>query len=520
MKSSTLRTFQTVHTWTGLVAGFALFVAFYAGALSVFHDDIALWQNPPWRAAGADVSLDTLARRMVEAHPQARDDFGLVLAPRGTTQAPYAYWVQDGEARFATAAAIAAPSTGDPARGSLADFVYALHYSLGIPTVGLYLMGVVSLLYGLALVSGLIIHLPQLLGDLFALRAGRNLKRLWQDAHNAIGVLSLPFHLIFAVTGAILCLSTLALAALNPLAFDGKLSEAYARATTTAPARPAGGAAAPMLPPETLVERARAAALRTGVSSFEPDYIHYMHYGDRNAVVEVRGLSQRTLGTFGTVALDGADGTVLSVHVGARQDANGIVNSSMYALHFGSFGGRAVQWLYGLLGLAGAFLFYSGNLLWIESRRRRRHAEQPRRVRAMARATVGVCVGSCLGISAAFVATLLAGALGADPALPQQWACYGGFALACLYAGLRPVPRATPELLLATALLTALAALLDLARNAGVWLQPWSHATAAVFAVDLAGLALAAGFAGLARASWRRARHGEPNHVWALAAEG
>ena len=43
MKASTLRTFTTVHTWTGLLAGFALFIAFYAGALTMFfHYDRAL----------------------------------------------------------------------------------------------------------------------------------------------------------------------------------------------------------------------------------------------------------------------------------------------------------------------------------------------------------------------------------------------------------------------------------------------------------------------------------------------
>ena len=44
--SLTLRTFTTVHTWVGLVAGFALFVAFYAGAITVFHHDLPLWQSP------------------------------------------------------------------------------------------------------------------------------------------------------------------------------------------------------------------------------------------------------------------------------------------------------------------------------------------------------------------------------------------------------------------------------------------------------------------------------------------
>jgi uncharacterized iron-regulated membrane protein len=55
-----------------------------------------------------------------------------------------------------------------------------------------------------------------------------------------------------------------------------------------------------------------------------------------------------------------------------------------------------VQWLYFLLGLGGAFLFYSGNLLWIESRRKRRQVEQGRAQLVMARATVGICLGVCV----------------------------------------------------------------------------------------------------------------------------
>lgn len=517
MKSSTIRTFQTVHTWTGLVAGFALFVAFYAGALTVFHDDIAAWQNPPWRSAqDAGVALDELIDRLLAQHPSARDDFGIVL-PSDRAHAAYAYWQENGLTRFASASQMARPS--DIARsGDLADFVYALHDSLGLPVVGLYLMGIVSLLYGLALVSGLLIHLPQLLKDLFALRIGHNLKRLWQDAHNAIGVLSLPFHIIFALTGAIFCLFGATLLALNTIAFDGKLFDAYAQAVATAPTLAISGEPATMLEPAQLIARARTAALATGVSSFEPDYLHYTHYGDRHAVVEVRGLSQHTLGTYGTVALAGSDGQLLATQVGARHSLNAISYSALYGLHFGSFGGRTVRWLYFVLGLAGAFLFYSGNLLWIESRRKRRHLEQPRRTRIMARATIGVCVGTCLGISGAFASTLASAHLGIDAALPQQVACYGLFLAACAYALLRPIPRAAVELLAATAALTIATAILDLLANLAVWTATWMPGTASVFGVDLTGIALGIVFACLARAAARRARQGDPHSVWALPA--
>lgn len=516
MKAATIRRFQTVHTWTGLLAGFALFVAFYAGALTVFHDEIVAWQNPPWRAApDARVSTDALIESLLAHHPETRGDFGIVLPDGGGSA--YAYWLDKGAARFATASQMDAPAA-EAGDGNLADFVYALHDSLGLPVVGLYLMGLVSVLYGLALVSGFLIHLPQLLGDLFALRAGRNLKRLWQDAHNAIGVLSLPFHVIFALTGAIFCLSAITLFALNTISFDGKLFGLFAQATATAPATHASGVASAMLPPEQLRARARIAALAEGVTRFDPSYLHYTHYGDRNAVVEVLGLSQHTLGTYGTVALSARDGSVLAMHVGDAQDANQLSWSALYALHFGNFGGDTVRWLYFVLGLAGAFLFYSGNLLWVESRRKRRHADQPLRTRVMARATVGVCIGSCLGISGAFGAALACSQLGIDAAVPQRVACYGLFLAACAWACARPVARAAAELLGATAVLTAAVAIADLVGNAGHWMQPWTPATRAVLGVDLTGIVLAIAFAGLARAALRRGRDGDPHSVWALPA--
>jgi uncharacterized iron-regulated membrane protein len=78
--------------------------------------------------------------------------------------------------------------------------------------------------------------------------------------------------------------------------------------------------------------------------------------------------------------------------------------TSFFALHFGSFGGTPLAWIYFLQGLAGAFLFYTGNLLWVESRRKaqRQSAQavsQKRSIMLMAAATVGVCLGCIGGIS-------------------------------------------------------------------------------------------------------------------------
>src|SRR5690606_10211094 len=88
----------------------------------------------------------------------------------------------------------------------LAELVDILHRTAGVPgdmDIGMGFMGVVSMLYAVALVSGVIVLLPTLVKDFFAVRLGRNLKRMWLDAHNVVGIVSLPFHLIMALSGVV-----------------------------------------------------------------------------------------------------------------------------------------------------------------------------------------------------------------------------------------------------------------------------------------------------------------------------
>lgn len=438
--SQTLRTFTTVHTWVGLVAGFALFVAFYAGALTLFHHDLPLWQTPHAVDTPA-ASLDDAQRLLdgvLERHPAARAHVGMTF-PGGDHPQPIAYW-QDAKGTWLYAWLDHYDGSVTPPQTGLAELVNELHYSLGLPVAGTYLMGIVSLLYGVALLSGLVIHLPRLLGDLFALRPGRNLKQMWQDAHNVIGVLSLPFHLMFAVTGALLCLILLQMAALNPLIFDGNLLQAVPAAMDTAPIREPSGQPGDDTNLRMLHARAIEVARAQGVADFEPAFLKLAHAGDANATIEITGESGGTLGPLGAVGLDAASGRLLSSQLPGQRDANHATLSAAYALHFGEFGNGVVVWLYFLLGLGGAFLFYSGNLLWIESRRKRRQVEQGRAQINMARATVGVCIGLCVAISASFV-----GAQVLEQVAPQavdhgiRWICFVTWGVCALWAGRRCV---------------------------------------------------------------------------------
>ena len=158
--------------------------------------------------------------------------------------------------------------------------------------------------------------------------------------------------------------------------------------------------------------------------------------------------------------------------------------------------------------------------MWIESRRKRRQAEQGRAQLWMARATVGVCIGVCVAISVAFIATQLlqSPALsGVGLAFGVNAACFATWALCALWAALRPPIRAAQELLWAAAFTTALIPVAHGVVTGAWW---WTSAAAgqwSLFAIDAGAIAMAAGFAWLARVTARRMRAGEANSVWALA---
>lgn len=512
--SRTLRTFTTLHGWVGVVAGFALFVAFYAGAITVFQQPLQRWASMHDAGALPTATIgdaQSLLDQVLARHPAARTHVGMTF-PGSDYAVMSAYWQDaDGTWQFATAG----DATGGPEEpgAALPELVNELHYALGAPPWGTWLMGLVALLYGVALVSGVVIHLPTLVGHLFALRPGHNLKRFWQDAHNVIGVFSLPFHMLFAITGAVLCLLLVAMLALNPLVFRGQLMTASGAAMNTAPVRAASGHAEPLLPLSRLRQRAVEVAAEQGVTGFRPTYLKLANAGDAHAVIEITGISARGLGA-GAVALDATDGRALATQLPGHRDANHATLATAYALHYGDYGNAVVPWLYFLLGVGGSFLFYSGNLLWIEKRRKRRQPAQGRAPLAMARATVGVCIGLCVAVSASFVAAQLLPALGLDDRYTYG-VCFVTWAACLGWACRRPPIRAARHLLWLAAAMTAVVPLVH-GVTTGWW--PWHSLAAAqpdLAGVDLVALAMACGFAALARSAARRARHGTACSVWA-----
>jgi uncharacterized iron-regulated membrane protein len=317
-------------------------------------------------------------------------------------------------------------------------------------------IGLVSLAYGLALLSGIVVLLPSLVKDLFYLRLGRNLKRMWLDVHNLLGVTSLPFHIVIAISAAVFGLHDLVYLAQDRFIYREGLRATVARDSAEHPKV----ARADWLPPSEIKRQVNAQVPALQLQGM--DYVML----PSGPVAMVGGSDERYFqraSRYGFVFANLATGQIYDrtyLPGGSGSASTSLINS-LFALHFGSYGGDAVRILYVLLGLSGALLFYTGNLLWIETRTKRlRHSdgmERPRHVQVISALTVGVCLGCAAGLPATLaLAHWGAQAMGGDLNLLHQSVFYTVFMGCIAWAIWRGTARAAPGLLWFTALCNAL----------------------------------------------------------------
>ena len=107
----------------------------------------------------------------------------------------------------------------------------------------------------------------------------------------------------------------------------------------------------------------------------------------------------------GFAVMDPASGRILSTdYLPGHQSGGFATITSFFSLHFGSYGGYPVRWAYLVLGFGGAFLFYTGNQLWIMARQRRERATglvtETRGSRILSSLTIGCTTGCMAGIAA------------------------------------------------------------------------------------------------------------------------
>lgn len=464
------------HSAIGLVVAALMYILCVSGAIAVFNHELQRWEQPgaPEMSAISPAAAERAAKTVLAAEEGRTSHFYIQLP---TDDMPRVVLTTDTQAVFVDADGNVAGKEAHP----WTQFVLDLHYYLHLPrTLGITIVGILGvMLLGLAL-SGFIAH-PRIFRDAFTFRFAGNDRVTQTDLHNRLSVWTAPFHLPVALTGAWIGLASIVGYALATLDYGGDLEAVFAPVFGEEPTE--NDAPAP------LAGIAKALAyMAANEPEAKPTYVimHEPMTGGQHLQVLAEHDRRLIFGEYynfdangdfaGTVGM--ADGTL------GQQIA-----ASTYQVHFGSFGGAPVKIVYGLLGVALAFITASGVTIYFLKRREK--ARPAPRLEAMWAAVVW-------GTPAALALTMLASVAGlaAPSSLPAGfWIALAMFAIA---AALRPQRRRVAVWLRALA-----ACALGLALAVHVGLHRAEFFSPAALWVSLVGAVIALGF--VAPEAWARA---------------
>ncbi len=392
MKDSFTQSMDWLHTWGGLVFGWLLFAIFLTGTLTVFDKEITYWMQPELHGVRpSPVNLQAAADQLARLAPRA-DEWWIEL-PHFRTPELTISWQNPGEKDQRQRKLD--PATGEimTVRETLGgDFFYRFHYQLHLGRLGTWIVGAAAMVMLVTLVTGIVIH-RRIFKDFFTFRPGASYHRSWLDAHNATGVLLLPFHLMITFTGLIIFWMIYVPGGIDVFyggEFEKMLMEVEERID-----RQRADALAPLSSLAALERQAR-----THWNGGTTEWVQVKHPGDLHAQVEVvRRADDRLALVSDRVTFDGATGEVLKVWKGDRPAF--LTYSVLIGLHYLWFDHVTIRWLYFFMGLSGSAMIATGLLLWV-IKRKEQHAESYTAYRIVEALNVAVIAGLSVAVAGFF----------------------------------------------------------------------------------------------------------------------
>lgn len=370
-----LKRWYAIHKWTSLICTAFLLVICVTGLPLVFHEEINDWLEPHHYAElPADTAPASYDRFAAEAHRRYPDEIIASMYADDDEPAVYVWMVPSFDAmkanpdvmhsirfdaRTAQVMETAKPATEQSK--TFMDVMLALHTDLFVDLPGELFLGLMALLFVVAIVSGVVLYGPFMKKlDFGTVRRGRANRLKWLDLHNLLGIVTLAWALVVGLTGAMNELST-PLFGLWQQTDVKQLLASYEGQSVPAQ-RDLPSVQSAYETAQHAVPGMKVVSIVYPGNPFGSPY-HYLFWAQGNRTLTSRLLSP--------------------VLVNARTgELSNVVKMPWYLralevsrpLHFGDYGGLPLKILWSLLDLITIVVLGSGLYLWIA--RRRTHAER------------------------------------------------------------------------------------------------------------------------------------------------
>ena len=405
MKKDSLKALTNAHAWVGLIISTLLFIIFFSGSLSLFRDDIHIWERDPYFATNSQsegFSLDAVLSQVakdynVDMHGHFSLSIPTVDMP--ITSLYFEEKISEEESIFKDLLLSSSGEfigEGDNFRWAL--FLYKLHYNLHIPEVGLYFVGIVTLFFFVALLSGVVIHWRKIVSKFFQYRKDGKKDKLL-DAHNLIGVMGLPFHIMYAFSGLVFNLLIIYQISYAVVLYGGDQKKLFKAAGVVNVHLDETNINMPIVGLDKLLIRAKASLGEVNVEKVLID-----HFGDESSSVTFMGMDDSQFSTRKEATYHIASGRELYLTKdNYDNDLRGGL-AVITSLHYGDFAGYSLRILFFILGIGTCYIILTGNLMWLKKKASLRKEKQNlvglRIVHAM---TTGGFIGTIFATAIGFI---------------------------------------------------------------------------------------------------------------------
>lgn len=455
MRKTFRQSMAWLHTWSGLLLGWVLFFIFLTGTLSYLRVEIDRWMMPEKPMISEILPARTLIPRALD-HLSARapdaEVWTIYLPERSIGYDLLLTWLNrstDVNRRERLRMARLNPATGREHDIKVRDtgggeHLYEMHFSLHyIPYEwAIRIVGICGAFMLVGIASGLVVH-KKIVTDFFTFRHGTG-QRGWLDAHNVLGVVALPFHVMITYSGLVLFL--FAYMPAGPVLIYGHDAagrfedEVLGWAEPRSPDTP-HAAQAPLA--GMLDEVHRRWDLR------QVRYVTVRKPGRANATVSFKAVGPDGVSfSRNTLTFSGATGEL--VYAGDQDlSAAAGISDALVSLHVAYAAGPLLRTLYVLSGLAGTALIGTGLVLWTVKRKAKlaRVGTTHVGLAIVDRLNIGTIVGLPIAVAAYFWANRV---LPIDLAQRHDWEVHVMFltwAAMFIYPVWRPIGRAWVEML-------------------------------------------------------------------------
>lgn len=365
LSTRAIRAWMAVHKWTSLVSTLFLLMLCLTGLPLIFHDEIdalsgeaaeAAMAGPP--SAREGLPLDDIVLLAVRENgggvplfigfSQDSPLITVTIAPTpdaaGDDMRMYSFNRETGD------------SMGEVLLEGVMHFILRLHIDMLMGPWGMYFLGVMGVLFTVAIISGVVLYLPFMRHLRFgALRLNGSARVRWLDWHNLVGMVTLGWALVVGLTGVI-------------NAFGDPLTDHWREGELARMVEGQSGSVALDPAHYGSIDTAMAAA-KAAAPGLSPQFIAFPGGGwssGRHYAIFFQGDTPLTSHVLTPALVDAETGVVADMR---QMPALNQALMLSKPLHFGDYGGLPLKIMWALLDIATIWVLVTGLVLWWQRRR-------------------------------------------------------------------------------------------------------------------------------------------------------